>query len=89
MELDLEFLAALSEWPMNKKCGDYLGEPVKAPFMVFAWVVARKISGGDIGDCFGVDAYNLCQISLDDWRRVMDIMPSAAELPRVILALEP
>lgn len=60
MELDLEILADLSERSMNKEDGYYLGELLEAPFMVFAWVVARKVSRGDIRDCFGVDAYNLC-----------------------------
>ena len=60
MELDLEILADLSGRPMNKGVGDYLREPLEAPFMVFAWVVARKVSRGDICDRFGVDAYNLC-----------------------------
>ena len=60
MELDLEILADLSERPMNKEDVDYLGEPLEAPCMVFAWVVARKVSRSDIRYCFGVDAYNLC-----------------------------
>ena len=64
MELNLEILADLSGWPMNKEVGDYLGELVEAPFMVFAWVVTRKVSRSDIRDRFGVDAYNLCGISL-------------------------
>ena len=60
MELDLEILADLSGQAANKGVGNYLGEFFKAPFMVFAWVVARKVSRGDICDRFSVDAYNLC-----------------------------
>ena len=59
MELDLEILAVLSERPMNQEVGDYLGEPLEAPCMIFAWVVAGKVSRSDIRDCFGVDAYYL------------------------------
>ena len=38
---------------------NYLGELLKAPFVDFAWMVAREVSGCDICDCFGVDAHYL------------------------------
>ena len=60
MELDLEVLADLSGQSKKIEIGDYLGEFFEAPCMVFAWVVAWKVSRGDIRDRFGVDAYNLC-----------------------------
>ena len=60
MELDLEILADLLGRPMNKEVGDYLGELLEAPFMVFARVVTWKVGRSDIRDRFGVDAYNLC-----------------------------
>ena len=60
MEVDLKVLADLSGQSKNIEIGDYFGELLEAPCMVFAWVVARKVSRGDIRDRFGVDAYNLC-----------------------------
>ena len=39
--------------------GDYLGEPLETPFMVFTGVVAWEVSRCDIRDRFGVDAYDL------------------------------
>ena len=60
MELDLEILVDLSGRLRDKEEGNYLGEFLEAPCMVFAWVVARKVSRSDICDRFGVDAYNLC-----------------------------
>lgn len=39
--------------------------------MVLARVVAGEVSGRDIRDCVGVDAYNLCGISLQDFEKAM------------------
>ena len=39
-------------------------ELFEAPFVVFARVVAGEVGGRNVGDCLGVDAYNLGNISL-------------------------
>ena len=44
--------------------GGNLREFFEAPFVVFAGVVAGEVGGGNVGDCFGVDAHNLGDISL-------------------------
>lgn len=41
-----------------------LGELLKAPFVVFARIVAGEVCGCDICNCFAVDAYELCRVSL-------------------------
>ena len=63
MELDFKILTFLSVGGLSggEKRGKYLRELLEAPFMVFAWVVAWEIRGCDIRDCFGVDAYYLCE----------------------------
>lgn len=43
--------------------GESLAKLVEGPAVVFAWVVAGEVCRGDIGDCFGVDAYNLAAFS--------------------------
>lgn len=60
MESDLKILAGLSgrcSW--KRKGPKYLGKSLEVPIVVFTWVVAGEISGGNIRDGFGVDAYDL------------------------------
>lgn len=64
MELDFEILLELTGGLVKRDEGSkHLGELLQAPFVVFARMVAGKVCGCDICDCFGVDAYNLCKIS--------------------------
>ena len=68
MELDLKVLAGLLDVTVGRErrvrgC-EYLKKSLEAPFVVFARVVAGEVSGRNVGDCFGVDAYNLGNISL-------------------------
>ena len=39
--------------------------------MVFAWVVTGEVSGCDIRDRFGVDAYKLCKIRLERLEKLL------------------
>ena len=68
MELDFEILADLSARVSRRGMSDYLGELLEIPCVVFTRVVAWEVSGCDIRDGLGVDAYDLCWISLGIWR---------------------
>ena len=62
MEFDRKFLPDLSDATVENWGCSYLGELLKAPFVIFAWVMAREVSGCDIRDCLGVDANDLFTI---------------------------
>ena len=59
MESDLKVLVRLLKLVLRKRRGKYLGELLEAPFVIFTRVVTREVSGRDIRDRFGVDAYDL------------------------------
>ena len=60
MKLDFKVLVDILERGREGKGGGkYLGELLEIPFVVFARVVTGEVSGCDIRDCFGVDAYYL------------------------------
>ena len=61
VELDFKVLIGLLEGAVWRRKGKYLGEFFEAPFVVFARMVAGEVGGCDIRDCFGVDAYYLCE----------------------------
>lgn len=61
VELDFKALVSLLGGAVWKGEGKYLRELLEAPFVVFAWMVAGEVCGCDICDCFGVDAYYLCE----------------------------
>lgn len=64
VELDLRVLSHLLGGTARRGGGKYLGELLKAPFVVFARIVAGEVCGCDICNCFAVDAYELCRVSL-------------------------
>lgn len=60
MESDFKVLAGLlGRCNGKRKGGKYLREPLEIPLVVFARVVAGEVSGCNIRDRFGVDAYDL------------------------------
>ena len=61
VEFDFKVLMDLLGGAMWKGEGKYLRELLKAPLVVFARMVAGEVGGCDICDCFGVDAYYLCE----------------------------
>lgn len=56
MELDFKILVGLLEMQCGEGEGNYFGELLEGPFVVFTRIVAGEIGRCDIRDCFGVDA---------------------------------
>lgn len=51
-----------------------------APRVVFSWVMAGEVGGGDIGDCVGVDADDL-QILESSYEETLDLVVNSRAFP--------